>query len=363
MKRARYLFLLIPLLLSACVRAAYQPAGEEQNPATGPASAAELRVYFVNAWHGLSDPGIFRASPYESAESRRFRFELLVADILAASPDVVIVNELNPLPAQARELANRLGFSMVHDVDHAGWRIGPVGLPANLRSGTAILARPDLDLQLLARERLGTPSVGPVVAAHGQRSPGILLASISLASGPVNLATVHYRASPIPVDDVITAGARAYLESRDDGPAFVRDVRDAVEGEQERLEMVRRSIDFLNDRSADTPVILAGTFNFLASSPEATLLRNAGFADLAVTHGRGDLRTYVPSANAAIRAQRESERGLGGSAAVAGDRRVDFIMIRGGRLGGISTGRVADVPTFSVYPSDHFGLFARIRAR
>ncbi len=362
-KRATNAFVLIPLVLLGCARGSYQPGGEAEPEAAGPAVLTELRVYSVNAWHGLARPGVFRASPYESAESRRFRFELLVSDILAASPDIVIVSELNPLPAQARELADRLGFSMVFDVDHAGWRIGPVGLPANLRSGTAILARQDLGLELVDRERLGAATVGPVVAAHGRRSPGILLTRISLASGPVSLATVHYPASPIPVDTVVTSGVRSYLETRDDADVFVRDLRKAVEGEQARLEMVRRTVDFLNDRSADAPVILAGTFNFLSSSPEAAILRNAGFADLAVTHGRGELPTYLPSANGAVTVQTEQERGLWGSAAVPGDRRIDFIMARGNRLSGIVTARVADVPTFSVYPSDHFGLFARIRAR
>ena len=96
-------------------------------PKTGPltvspdAGPETFKVLTYNAWHGL-DTGEFWVTATETPEQSKARLEFQVAQISTARPDIVLLQEVNPLPARAERyvqaLADRgLDYDAVHQVD------------------------------------------------------------------------------------------------------------------------------------------------------------------------------------------------------------------------------------------------------
>ena len=73
------------------------------------------------------------------------RYELLVSEIHQLSPDVIAIQEANPLPYYAKRLATDLDYSVVYSVALGGVRFGFFGIPTNMREGQAILFKKTMD--------------------------------------------------------------------------------------------------------------------------------------------------------------------------------------------------------------------------
>jgi len=114
--------------------------------------AREIRILTLNIWSGLTYEGTFSFGEYP--DDREKRYEALVAGIRALSPDIVCLQEVNPLPARAERLAADLDYETIYQVSLGGIRCGPLGIPANLREGQAILVKKPWTLSYLDRARL-----------------------------------------------------------------------------------------------------------------------------------------------------------------------------------------------------------------
>jgi hypothetical protein len=116
--RFRATTLALTVSLSASIALA-QPAGQPtaQPPAT---PSSRLRVLTINAWSGLDYQGTARFGEYEPAERREQRFAVLVDQIKALTPDVVFLQEANPVSRYAARLARMLGYSEIHQVENGG---------------------------------------------------------------------------------------------------------------------------------------------------------------------------------------------------------------------------------------------------
>jgi hypothetical protein len=107
----------------------------------------KLRILTINVWSGLNYVGILRMRDYETKENREARFKLLVKQVKEIQPDIVFIQEANPAAKYSRKLAREPGFEKIHQVCVGGIKLGPLGLPSNLKEGNAILARPGLRLK------------------------------------------------------------------------------------------------------------------------------------------------------------------------------------------------------------------------
>jgi hypothetical protein len=79
-----------------------------------PAGGDALKVLTINVWSGLDYIGIFKAGDYETPDRREARFRSLVAQAKELSPDVIFVQEANPVDRYAVKLASALGMDEVH---------------------------------------------------------------------------------------------------------------------------------------------------------------------------------------------------------------------------------------------------------
>lgn len=317
------------------------------------AQAESIRVVSINAWSGLTYRGVFSVGRYEEEAARGFRHELLTRRLSELQPDIVGLNEINPLPALARSIAEALQYAFVYRVRRGGVRVGPVGLPANLREGDLVLAREAYNLVDAGSESLTGGPAGNVVSFQFGDASQILAATVSTAGRTVHVFVTNWHGSQFDNLESLKELAELYAAGDIDGDAYYTAVRDAVRGSETRLEQARESLVFINKVAGHEPAVLMGTLNALPGSEEIRLIEEAGFRDVWKEAGRGEGYTWDPLTNSNILEFGSSDRPQQSKR-----RRIDYIFVRGDAIRVESAAVVLDSPTFGIHPSDHYGVAA-----
>lgn len=315
--------------------------------------AERINVVTINVWSGLTYKGIFSMKPYEDRGAREFRHDLLKKELLDLAPDIIGLNEANPLPSYAGTLAEDLNMAYIHHVGLGGVRIGPVGLPVNLREGDVILAREDLELEYLGRKALTGGAVGNFFTFHFGDATQIVAGKIRVGGREVFIFITHWRASPQANRATLSDMTNRYLADKMDADEYLKELRDAVKGSELRMQEARRTLDYINELAGESPVILMGDFNAQPGSPEIKFLIDGGFRD--AWAGKGGGYTWDEARNTNIIQYQLPEDATG-----TRRERIDYIFIRGDGIRVISSSLVFASSTYNVHPSDHFGLRARL---
>jgi endonuclease/exonuclease/phosphatase family metal-dependent hydrolase len=326
-----------------------------------PAGAEPLSVVTINVWSGLNYKGSLRMGEYEKKGIREKRTRSLVKELRLLRPDVIALNEANPLPGYARDLAAELGFGFLWHVGVGGLRAGPVGLPSNLREGDVLLARRELGLQSAGRRQLSGGPVGNFFTAHLSDATQVVAGKVRVGGRDVYVFCTHWHASAFP-----TPGYRIELERRRTSGGLSakegeRAWAEAVDGRQWRMGEARRTLEFVERVAGDRPTVLLGDFNALAESDEIGLLLKAGFVDAFAAVGAGPGITWDEDRNANIRIQRIAEPDT-----IAEDpatKRIDYVFVRGAGITVRSAAVVLDRAVDGVFPSDHYGVFAELEVK
>lgn len=255
-------------------------------------------VLTLNLWN--------RSGPWDD------RLKLIRAGLAALRPDIVTLQEVTRMEDfgidQAREVAGDDGY-------HVAW----AQTPGTYLFGNAILSRFPIE----------ATEVFPLPREGTDENRCLVLARVRTPWGSLPVASTH-------------------LNWRlHEGHVRVAQVRHVVE----RLTAFAQG--------AELPAVLAGDFNAEPDSDEIRYLRGRTglggpcvyFNDCFATAGHGDGVTFARR-NAYAAEAREP------------DRRIDYVFVRGPDefLRGVPVeAKVCfDTPTEGVWPSDHFGVFARI---
>ena len=315
--------------------------------------AENISVVTMDVWSGLTYNGVFRVREYEDRAARAFRYDLLVSGLEDLAPDIIAVQEANPLPSYVERLSADLNLDAVHAVRQAGVRIGPVGLPANLREGNAILAGRDRSLTQLPTRQLTGGGAGNVVAFQLGAASNIVAAQVRVADRPVYVFTTRWTPSPHANQDDLRGLVDRYAADDLSGGELIGLMREAVEGSDRRLREAHDTLVYINELAGKEPVILMGSFHALPDSEEIQLLTDAGFVDVWQVAGRGSGATWDPAGNANIRTYDLSPSET--------PERIDYIFIRGEDIVARSVRLVFNRSTYGVFPSNHYGLYAELR--
>jgi endonuclease/exonuclease/phosphatase family metal-dependent hydrolase len=316
--------------------------------------AENITVVTLDVWSGLTYRGLFRVSEYEDRATREFRYDLLVKGLQSLSPDVIALQEANPLPAYASRIAEDMGYDVHSEVRQAGVRIGVVGLPTNLREGSLILADTGLALSGLSSTQLSGPRAGNLAAFQFGAGSELVGAQIDVEDRPVFVFTTRWTPSPYAERDRLVTLVDEFEDGRIEGNELVRLMNDAVSGSERRQEESRRTLVSINEVAGEQPVILMGSFHALPDSEEIRMLRDAGFVDVWQAVGRGSGYTYDSTSNSNIAAYDLAPTGTT-------RERIDYIFIRGDGIAARSAALVFSRSTYGVHTSDHYGLMAEIR--
>lgn len=314
-----------------------------------------LKFLTINVWSGLTYKGAFTVKTYETKEQRAFRYGILVNELKKLEPDVISVNEANMLPGYARRLARDLDYDFVFDVGLGGVRLGPVGLPTNLREGDVILAKRHLNLSLVGARGLSGGYAGNFASFHFKDSTQIVAAKITVGKREVLVCSTHWHASEFAGNSNLKSLVDRYTNNDLDGEQILSKISDAIEGRVIRLEEARKTIEYIDEIAAELPVVLMGDFNALPRSDELMVLQEAGFAD-SWSRNRTPGYTWDEVGNTNILKYMAAENP---GAAPRRDR-IDYIFFKGDGMSLVSSRVVLDKTVYDVHPSDHYGVLSEI---
>jgi len=343
------------------------------------AQAGSLRVLTINVWSGLDYSGLLKMGEYESAGERDARFHSLVGYLKELVPDVIFIQEANPVVRYAVDLASALSMDEVHQVVNGGIRIGSMGIPVNLREGLAILARPGLELRKTGAWKLsGPPGMhSDLVSFHFGEVVLALAGNITWGGLDVYLVNVHLAAAPGIPEDVDGLRRSVLGKGGMDDAAFERALGRWRGREERRSSEIQKLLGRLDQLPGGTLQIVAGDFNAEPDSAQMKVFRNTGrFRDV-LTWNEDDREHRDPMFTWNVErnpntgfsvgdtdAGGKIRKGVDHLTALADhrSRRLDYIFL-GKDFEGKVTIRariVARGGAKNIPPSDHFGVFARI---
>ncbi len=338
-----------------------------------------LRFLTINVWSGLNYRGYLKMGEYETAQRRELRYRSLLAQIRELQPDVVGLQEANKLPAYARRLAQDTGFCPFYHVGVGGIRLGPVGIPWNLREGDVLLARDELSPRSAGRRQLSGGLVTNWATFHFSDATQILGIKIGTRAGEIFVFVTHWHSSVSDAprnlryaDSLRSAG----LISREEYRQVLQEIE---EGVRWRMQEAWKTVEFIRKTAGAAPYVLMGDFNAEPDSREIHFLLQSGMVD-AFTRLHPDLpgATWDPENNQNVRLQwqrdwqgktslRPYERMQKFAARVP--RRIDYVFVGPAELldAGVIEIRDCHVAMQKVVDgyqaSDHFGVFAEIAFR
>lgn len=313
----------------------------------------DFSVVSVNAWSGLGTKGFFRQEEIETPEVRSFRGEVLAGGLGQADADIVVLSGINPAESRASELASALGMRAEVMVARSGFRLGPVSLPVNLKSGDVVLTREDLSAESTGRKALGGGfSNGFFTFLAGDGSQ-IIGCRMTIGERDVFVFSAEWRRSVFSDRGTLELLLDAYSDGALPAEAYAEAVEDAVSGAGERLRQAGETLAFINSTAGENPVVLCGSLNALPDSPEMELLYGGGFSDVWTIAGRGAGYTWEPEINDNIK---KMEPQLPQRAC-----RIDYILIRGEGLEAEHAEIIFDDAVYGVFPSNRFGIRAELR--
>ncbi len=237
-----------------------QPAFAE---AKGGAERESLRIISFNVWFGMDGEGLLRMGEYESREQKERRYQGLVAGLREYDPDILFIQEANPLPRYARRLAKDLGMDEIHAVNNGGIRIGPLGVPTNLRMGIAILAKPGLKLKRVGVYRTSGVGIVSNFFCFHLSECRVVLAGVVYPNGePMHLFCLHIHSSAPDTEEYRTR-LRELVDAEAGGAEEYDDyAKELASSFAWNEEDISRSIPYIEEITRDgRPFVVAGDFN------------------------------------------------------------------------------------------------------
>ncbi len=268
------IFSLSLFFLIQCSQAFSQNRKSEEPKVHVSRTHKEVRILTINAWSGLTYRGFFKMGQYPNAPEKRYA--LLVSGIRQLAPDIVAIQEANLLPQYAKRLAADLGYEAIYSIALGGIRLGPFGIPTNLREGSVILVKKPWTIVKLGRRRLSGAGIATNwFCFHFGDLTEALLARAEVNGEPLYIYAVHLRAGPFRGPALEAALDRLSEEFPQEK---VEQVKRRVEKDIDRRKTeIRRLINFIDETlPTGMPAILVGDFNTTIESGELEPLLAGG---------------------------------------------------------------------------------------
>ena len=294
-------------LLEGCSSSGPETRGPEQNAKR----MHRISVLTYNTLHGL-EVGRYSVRPGESEKEHAARLGLQIEQMAAAAPDLMLLQEVNPLPGRARMYVDGLkksglDYDEVHQVDACGVRlIGNVAVVPGLNNGLVVLAKAPLRIRKLEGLKL-SGGIGGCRDSTGVQFGELRYALIAEIENPATrrkiLAVSLHLHSGIERDEYFTQRIiEAQLQGRMPKEGEAQQILAALaEDRDRRIEELRILVQKLRTLQAEgnhVGVVIGGDFNFEPDSPEYRTLYDAGLKDTYVlARHTGELHSYDPKNN------------------------------------------------------------------
>ncbi|HEX8750205.1 MAG TPA: endonuclease/exonuclease/phosphatase family protein [Nitrospira sp.] len=298
----------IVAVLALCVCAACTESIPVREPTGTPLPRVKFLTY--NTLHGLEPSGLtVKAS--ESKEERQARLDLQFRELSVIQPDVMLLQEVNPLP----DMANRyvaamkgvdLQYTAVHQVDACGVRLAPgLAVVPGLNNGLAVLAKAPLQVRKVKGLKLSggfgrcddyagfqTGELRYALLAeveNPETGRKLLTVSLHLHSGIERNAFFIQK-----INEAVDEGK----VRREDFEGIVTALEKSQERRLDEIRVLLKEIEKLNTEGTYLGVLVGGDFNFEPDDPEYRELEGAGLKDTyAMASPETEIYTLDPQRN------------------------------------------------------------------
>ncbi len=272
---------------TACAHSDYHFLGEG---VPGPTPMEHFRILTYNVLHGfeVSDSSI---TPIESEEARAARFNLQTQQLSLVQPDVMLLQEVNPLPGEAQAYVTALkkvglAYTEVHQADACGIRLFGWGIVPGLNNGLAVLAKTPLRVRKLKGLKL-SGGIGRCGDCFGLQLSELRYALIAEVENPATgnrllVVSLHLHSGI----ERASYFLRRVAEVEEHGGFPREELQDFVaaveQGKNRRLQEIRVLVKELSRLLAEETylgAIVGGDFNFEPDSREYRELRRVGLRD------------------------------------------------------------------------------------
>ncbi len=252
--------------------------------AAGDVSRNTLTVVTFNLWHGLNPTSALRFQEYESENEREKRLEGFFLMARKLDPDIIFLQEVNPAPGKTRRIAAELGYDAVYQVANAGLKIFSLGLPTNLRSGLAILAKKGMGLKKLGSRKLSGSMGGCSRSLSFQYNEFryALAAGVQVNGTDLLLMNTHLHHG-LETNPELIAGLDQLVARGEITREKAEEVLEITDqASARRRKELAGAVDLARELGLErNPVILAGDFNATPGAPElAWLTSDVGFVSV-----------------------------------------------------------------------------------
>lgn len=334
-----------------------------------------LRILDINVWSGLDYKGKIKMGEYEPESVRVKRYQALITQIKQLDPDLIGMHEVNKLPEYVKKLKQDLpGYRIFSHLGIGGVRLGPIGLPWNLREGDAILVKEIWQPNFVGRKQLSGGYVGKWASFHFSDATQILAVKILVNHRPVYVFATHWHASVPDSPDIIARAKQLYQKGKVSEKELKEALKKIRKGVNWRLSEAKKTIDFVQETTQGNPFILMGDFNAEVDSKEIILLLKSGMFDvfkLANPHAEdytwdprtnlNQLKYYVAAPGNPKNLYEKLERFNR-----LKRKRIDYIFfgparfIASGKVTVKASGVVMKQIIQGVHASDHYGIYAEL---
>ena len=272
---------------------------------------SRFSVLTYNTLHGL-EVGRYTVRPGESEEEHAARLAIQIEQMTAAAPDLMLLQEVNPLPDAAMVYVDGLkksglDYDEVHQVDACGVRlVGNVAILPGLNNGLVVLAKAPLRIRKLEGLKL-SGGMGGCRDSTGVQFGELRYALIAEIENPETkrklLAVSLHLHSGIERDEyfterIIVGQLQGRIPKEGEAQQILAALAEDRERRIEELRILVQKLRTLQTEGHYVGVVIGGDFNFEPDSPEYRALYDAGLRDTYMLARRtGELHSYDPTTN------------------------------------------------------------------
>lgn len=232
----------------------------------------------MNVWFGLDCRGIVKFGEYESGQTRAARFTNLTKGLIDLQPDVIGIQEANPLPGYVKNLSDALGCDAIWKTTNSGIKLLGFGIPTNFTAGNAILAKKGWGLKYLGCRRLsGTGLQTNYFSMHFRELRDVIAARVTIGGHSLIVFNTQTHFGVI-WNKAWQERLTTMIENFRLPPEATENLMESIRhSNRRRRQEILRLIDFVKETTEkyNLPYVIMGDFNATVESPEMVKLFKA----------------------------------------------------------------------------------------
>ena len=243
----------------------------EFEPPTQKTKEISIKVINYNLWHGLSLRW-FKMKELHSDDYKQARFKEQLHLLKKESPDILFLQEMNPVLSQSKKIAKELKSTYVFQETNCGMSLLGLNIPINLNAGLSIFVKPPLKIKKIIGLRLSGP-IGFCNPYISFQYAEFRYALFALVHHPlygsffaINTHLHHTQEKNEEINQKIQMAKEEGIITSSQAQEIKNSIKEGNLRREQELKNIFIHLKELRKSYGDLPLILAGDFNFTVQS-------------------------------------------------------------------------------------------------